>query len=426
MVYFGGMRPARNVDEIIGRMHDKVVLRLGGYGVHFEDREHEVREFLNNVLKLERVAFIYGPFGAGKTTFLKTIAEAMEGGDTMFVYYDYNPAIIRESMPEIMAYVGYGVKNAVLEALKSIEVGMPISAAGFTLSMNLGKVIDVIIDVLRRHGGELGRIENVVFVIDEYDRYLREKLRDFEYHDISGVAGGFAQCVEHRDAMEHTFRDLAQKRLYFIFALSDQAALDVADKLGGKGHSTPYLFWNLPRRSFENILNEVLRHVRANVDVELLWQLLGGNMRELDELVNNYDWDVAMWLRENAINRIKNTFDNYCKAGRCGSISKVLNELIENGNSAARELNLGEFVGQPDIVRGYFGLLEGNVMVRLLGAWRLSGMSDVQGEPWFGNDYAYQIPAYYWALRAMIERRTVNVSPDDVVRTIRENAKTMP
>jgi len=123
-------------------------------------------------------------------------------------------------------------------------------------------------------------------------------------------------------------------------------------------------------------------------------------MRELDELVNNYDWDVAMWLRENAINRIKNTFDNYCKAGRCGSISKVLNELIENGNSAARELNLGEFVGQPDIVRGYFGLLEGNVMVRLLGAWRLSGTSDVQGEPWFGNDYAYQIPAYYWALRA--------------------------
>jgi translation initiation factor RLI1 len=203
------MRPARNVDEIIGRMRDKVVLRLGDYGVHFEDREYEVREFLNNVLKLERVAFIYGPFGAGKTTFLKTIAEAMEGGDTMFVYYDYNPAIIRESMPEIMAYVGYGVKNAVLEALKSIEVGMPISAAGFTLSMNLRKVLDVIIDVLRRHGGELSRIENVVFVIDEYDRYLREKLRDFEYHDIGGVAGGFAQCMEHRDVMERTFRDLA-------------------------------------------------------------------------------------------------------------------------------------------------------------------------------------------------------------------------
>jgi hypothetical protein len=63
--------------------------------------------------------------------------------------------------------------------------------------------------VLRRHGGELSRIENVVFVIDEYDRYLREKLRDFEYHDIGGVAGRFAQCMEHRDVMERTFRDLA-------------------------------------------------------------------------------------------------------------------------------------------------------------------------------------------------------------------------
>jgi hypothetical protein len=65
--------------------------------------------------------------------------------------------------------------------------------------------------------------------------------------------------------------------------------LDVADKLGGKGHSTLYLFWNLPRRSFEKILNEVLRHVKVNVDAELLWQFLGRNMRELDELVNNYD-----------------------------------------------------------------------------------------------------------------------------------------
>gem|GEM_PF-4328552 len=40
MVYFGDMRSARNVDEIVGRMHDKVVLRLGDYDVRFEDREY--------------------------------------------------------------------------------------------------------------------------------------------------------------------------------------------------------------------------------------------------------------------------------------------------------------------------------------------------------------------------------------------------
>ncbi|MFP3259282.1 MAG: hypothetical protein RXQ57_07510 [Caldivirga sp.] len=35
--------------------------------------------------------------------------------------------------------------------------------------------------------------------------------------------------------------------------------------------------------------------------------------------------------------------------------------------------------------------------------------------------FAYQIPAYYWALRTMIERGSVNVNSDDVIKVINKS-----
>jgi hypothetical protein len=37
--------------------------------------------------------------------------------------------------------------------------------------------------------------------------------------------------------------------------------------------------------------------------------------------------------------------------------------------------------------------------------------------------FAYQIPAYYWALRTMIERGSVNVNSDDVIKVINKSRK---
>ncbi|MFP3196459.1 MAG: hypothetical protein RXQ74_06280 [Caldivirga sp.] len=45
-------------------------------------------------------------------------------------------------------------------------------------------------------------------------------------------------------------------------------------------------------------------------------------------------------------------------------------------------------------------------------------LSELPREPWGGGRFAYQIPAYYWALRAMIERGSVNVDSDDVIKVI--------
>jgi len=75
----------------------------------------------------------------------------------------------------------------------------------------------------------------------------------------------------------------------------------------------------------------------------------------------------------------------------------------------------GEFTGQPDAVEGVLGLLENNIVIDVSppGVWHLSKLPS---EPWIGKDYAYQIPAYYWAIRAVVEIGKANVTPEDLLK----------
>jgi hypothetical protein len=98
--------------------------------------------------------------------------------------------------------------------------------------------------------------------------------------------------------------------------------------------------------------------------------------------------------------------------------------MIDDGNSAVREYGLGEFDGQPDIVRNDYGLLEKNIIINV-GLPRVTHLSELPSEPWVGRDYAYQIPAYYWALRAMIKRKSINVAPEEILRMMSTSAPSM-
>ncbi|MCG2864036.1 MAG: KAP family NTPase [Vulcanisaeta sp.] len=399
------------VNEIINRMRETVV-GFGEYGIRFRDREGEVKAFLGRVLAASRVGFIYGPFGAGKSTFLKTLASAMQNtGDVIFVYYDYNVPIVQESMPEVMVYAPVDIKRVVIEALRSIQLASPF------VSVNLGEVLKVMLGVLSREG--LRDVEGVVFVFDEYDRYLKSKAGDPNFRDLDYVAGALAQAIEHADVRRIIFKELADRRLYFLFPISDQTALRIAMRLGGKGLTMPYLLWNLPRQAFREVVNEVAELTGAkNVNVDLLWNLLGGNVRELEVLVVDYNWDYRRWLQEEVIERkIIRTLEEYERAGRFSSIGKVLESLVDKGRAAAGDYGLGEFMGQPDAVEGDYGFLENNIMINLTGAEHLS---ELPTEPWIGKRYAYQIPAYYWVLRAMI-RKGINVKPEDVLEEINES-----
>ena len=46
------------------------------------------------------------------------------------------------------------------------------------------------------------------------------------------------------------------------------------------------------------------------------------------------------------------TLKEYERAGRFGSIGKVLESLVDKDRTAASDYGLGEFMGQPDAVEG--------------------------------------------------------------------------
>jgi hypothetical protein len=43
--------------------------------------------------------------------------------------------------------------------------------------------------------------------------------------------------------------------------------------------------------------------------VDLLWQLIGGNVRELAVLIGRYNWDVKPWLQGEIVKMIEYAFD---------------------------------------------------------------------------------------------------------------------
>jgi len=70
-------------------------------------------------------------------------------------------------------------------------------------------------------------------------------------------------------------------------------------------------------------------------------------------------------------------------------------------------------------VRGVFSLLEKNIMI-YLGIPGLELLSELPSELWVGGDYAYQVPAYHWALRTMVKERKVNVDAEDILKAIND------
>jgi len=204
-----------------------------------------------------------------------------------------------------------------------------------------------------------------------------------------------------------------------FFTVSDNVATKALNRLVLKGGYAPYLLWNLLKEDFEKVVNEVIEKTRGkdNIDTELLWQLLGRNIRELGALIDDYDWDVKAWLQNRVINHIENTIKRHA-ANAFNSTEEALKWLTKKGGVAARDYGLGEFTGQPDAVEGVLGLLEENVMIDI-NPPSIKHLSKLPNEPWMGRNHAYQIPAYYWDLRAMIEKGTTNVKPDDVLSIIK-------
>ncbi len=164
-----------------------------------------------------------------------------------------------------------------------------------------------------------------------------------------------------------------------------------------------------------DILNEVIMKVKpsGSIDAELLWQLTGGNLRELARIVFNNDWSIEKWLRDVII-----------KLSGVNGILALLEEVSEYGLNIAeaRAHGLGNAARMA-----LDELLAMNVFLNVYD-YELR-LSELPNEPWVrdvntGNVITIlppQLPAYYWVLRVMASKRSIGVEPSDVIREITKN-----
>ncbi|MFP3237284.1 MAG: ATP-binding protein [Vulcanisaeta sp.] len=394
------------IKELVDKLHSvEVAVEGTEIMVHFSDREQETAMFIKRVLGYPGIAAIYGPRGAGKTTLLKLLVERAKevGGFENFVFirYEFSEKILSDlqlGIPKLNEGVIGEIANELSKSLNNLTIGT--TYLGITIALR--DIITSIIKIIERYNL---RDKKVVVIYDDIDKYVGKHDQDA----LMAAANAIADKIVH----EYIPRRLWVK---VIFAVSDNAASRELDRLGSKGGYTPYLLWNLPKRAFREVVDEVVMKTGVkDVDFDLLWNLLGGNVRELGMIITGYNWNMKAWLQDIAINRVKETFRRHAESSGFGSVEKALAWLIEKGRVAARDYGLGEFTGQPDAVEGVLGLLENNIMIDVSppGVWHLS---ELPSEPWIGKDYAYQIPAYYWAIRAMVEAGKANVTPEDLLK----------
>ncbi|MDT7969508.1 MAG: ATP-binding protein [Vulcanisaeta sp.] len=396
-----------NIDNIAKKISEElhaIEVRLEGTKImiHFRDREQEVANLLKAIPNRTGIKAIYGPHGAGKSTLLRLLVDKArsieELGDYVFIRYGFEERLIREMQLSIPG-LGEDVHKQLINALKGLTTEVVTRYAAISLGDVVGNLIDVAKRFIEEHRL---RDKTVVLFLDDVDKYVTD------YIALYKVANAMADEI-----------NWSKIPILAFFTVSDNAAIKALNRLVSKGGYSPYLLWNLPKEDFEKVVNEVIEKTggKDNIDTELLWQLLGGNIRELGTLINDYDWDVKAWLQTGVINHIENAIKKHA-ANTFNSTEEALKWLIKKGSIAARDYGLGDFTGQPDAVEGVLGLLEENVMIDI-NPTGIKHLSKLPNEPWMGRNHAYQIPAYYWALRAMIEKGTTNVKPDDILSIIK-------
>jgi hypothetical protein len=396
-----------NIDNIAKKISEElhaIEVRLEGTKImiHFRDREQEVANLLKAIPNRTGIKAIYGPHGAGKSTLLRLLVDKARGieelGDYVFIRYGFEERLIREMQLSIPG-LGEDVHKQLINALKGLTTEVVTRYAAISLGDVVGNLIDVAKRFIEEHRL---RDKTVVLFLDDVDKYVTD------YIALYKVANAMADEI-----------NWSKIPILAFFTVSDNAATKALNRLVSKGGYSPYLLWNLPKEDFEKVVNEVIEKTggKDNIDTELLWQLLGGNIRELGTLINDYDWDVKAWLQTGVINHIENAIKKHA-ANTFNSTEEALKWLIKKGSIAARDYGLGEFTGQPDAVEGVLGLLEENIMIDI-NPTGIKHLSKLPNEPWMGRNHAYQIPAYYWALRAMIEKGITNVKPDDILSIIK-------
>jgi energy-coupling factor transporter ATP-binding protein EcfA2 len=379
-----GDSSVRELKELI----ERVTLSLARYTItepnigplRFVDRVREARAVLDEGEKAVlngMITVLYGPKGCGKTSLFKALHDIV----TSMQDADIDVVIVSSEKEAWRAEKLYAPKSLgdILKEVKGI-LGFDIASTGevkSTLAIDATKIISLMVGYIARM---LRSKRKIVIVLDEVKADSSERLAEFR-----GWLEGFANTLKW-DAGKYWVEKGGS--ISVVALTSDALVSEIRYKVGSKVNWA--LIWNLPY----NAMIELAEQLNLSIDPELLWRLTGGNPRAL---VGIKVAGLKGWIDLDVLGRVWRVIKEAGVTARASIWDelKVVTDSIDDGGAGL--LNIME---------------KHNIAVFIGGSTKIS---DIPKEEWVGRYYAYQIPAYYYALKAMVARRSLHVTPDDIL-----------
>jgi energy-coupling factor transporter ATP-binding protein EcfA2 len=368
---------------------ERIVARLEGHPlplpVHaplrFVDRVREAKAILDESEKAVlngMITVLYGPKGCGKTSLFKVLYEVV----TSMQDTDVDVVIVSSEKEAWRAEKLYAPKSLgeILKEVKEI-LGFNITSTGevtSSLAVDATKIISLMIGYTAQL---LKSRRKVIIVLDEVKADSSERLAE-----LRGWLEGFANTLLW-DAGKYWMEKGGS--ISVVALTGDAMVKEIRYKVGSKVNWA--LIWNLPY----NAMVELAEQLSLSIDPELLWRLTGGNPRALVDIKVA---GLKEWVK--------------------GDVIRGLVDALEDASTSIPEdrlwVEVERAVDNIDVAHVHLktAMLRHNVAVYVAGGVPIS---ELPRENWVRGYYAYQMPAFYHALKVALARRSPYVTPDDVI-----------
>jgi len=376
---------SNNYREVLERIVPRLEghpLSLPSYGsLKFVDRMREAKAILDEGEKAVlngMITVLYGPKGCGKTSLFKVLYEVV----TSMEDADVDVVIVGSEKEAWRAEKLYTPKtlSGILREVKGV-LGFNISSTGEVTSSLAIDATKIISSMVGYTAQLLKSRRKVVIVLDEVKADSSERLAEFR-----GWLEGFANTLLW-DAGKYWMEKGGS--ISVVALTGDAMVKEIRNRVGSKVNWA--LIWNLPY----NAMVELSKQLELDVEPQILWRLTGGNPRAL---INIKVAGLKEWVKSDVIRRLVDALED-------ASTSIPEDRLWVEVERAVDNIDVTQ-------VHLKTAMLRHNVAVYVAGSVPIS---ELPGEDWVREYYAYQMPAFYHALKVALARRSPYVTPDDVI-----------